>query len=277
MSGSAPAVDANGNLYLSSGDGGFDATSSAAPNNDYGDSVLQIDQTLTIKQYFSPSDEELDYTEDLDLGSGGPILIDLPDSGSNPTHLLVVGGKDGTYYILNRDMMGGLGNSKAWQLLYLTTGIFSTPAYWNNTLYVTSDRQGIQAYPMNLQTAKVAGSPISVTPTTFGFPGTTPVISSMPDESNGILWAIDVSGYCTPRSRSCGPAVLHAYSADNLATELWSSSMDSANTAGYPVKFTQPTVANGHVYIGTRGNNIGGQDNSTSIPGELDVFGILNP
>lgn len=277
MGGSAPAVDANGNLYLSSGDGGFDATSSAAPNNDYGDSVLQMDQALNVKQYFTPSDEENDYTEDLDLGSGGPTLIDLPASGSNPSHLLVVGGKDGTYYIINRDVMGGLGNANAWQLLYLTTGIFSTPAYWNNTLYVTSDRQGIQAYPMNLQTAKIAMSPSSSTSMTFGFPGTTPVISSMPDGSNGILWAIDVSNYCTPRSHSCGPAVLHAYSAGNLANELWNSSTSPANTAGYPVKFTQPTIANGHVYIGTRGNNIGGADNSTSIPGELDVYGILSP
>ncbi|HEX4286022.1 MAG TPA: GH92 family glycosyl hydrolase [Terracidiphilus sp.] len=38
---------------------------------------------------------------------------------------------------------------------------------------------------------------------------------------------------------------------------------------------TVPTVANGKVYVGTRGNNIGGADNSTSIPGELDVYGLL--
>jgi hypothetical protein len=36
-----------------------------------------------------------------------------------------------------------------------------------------------------------------------------------------------------------------------------------------------PTVAIGKVYVGTRGNNQGGADNSTTIPGELDVYGLL--
>jgi hypothetical protein len=33
-------------------------------------------------------------------------------------------------------------------------------------------------------------------------------------------------------------------------------------------------VANGKVYIGTRGNNKGGLSGSTTIPGELDVYGL---
>jgi hypothetical protein len=97
----------------------------------------------------------------------------------------------------------------------------------------------------------------------------------MPDNSNGIVWALDVSQYCTPQSPGCGPAVIHAYNATNLATELWNSTQGIGNTAGNAVKFTVPTVANGKVYIGTRGNNAGGADSSTSIPGELDVYGLL--
>ena len=37
------------------------------------------------------------------------------------------------------------------------------------------------------------------------------------------------------------------------------------------VKFT---VANGKVYVGTRGNNVGGSDASTSNPDELDISGL---
>ncbi len=277
MDGDAPAADASGNLYMSSGNGIFDGNSSTGPSNDYSDSVFQLNGALAMQQYFTPSDEQTDEADDLDVSSAGSVLIDLPANGSNPTHLLVNGAKDGTYYIINRDNMGGFGNSSAWQLLYVGDGIFGTPAYWNNTLFVPANNLGVQAFAVNPQTARIVTSPSSVTPTTFSFPGTNPVISAMPDGSNGILWTINYSSYCTPRSKSCGPAVLHAYSATNLATELWNSSMNTANTAGYPVKYTVPTVANGHVYIGTRGNNIGGADNSTSIPGELDVYGILNP
>lgn len=276
MDGDAPAVDSYGNLYLSSGNGIFDGNSTSAPSNDYSDSILQLNGSLNIQQYFTPSDEQTDEADDMDLGSGGSVLIDVPANGSNPTHLLVNGAKDGTYYIVNRDQMGGFGNPEAWQLLYMNASIFGTPAYWNNTLFAPGNNLPIQAFPLDLQTAHISTSASSATPNTFSFPGTNPVISSMPDGSNAILWAINYSSYCTPRSKGCGPAVLYAYSANDLATELWNSSANSANTAGYPVKYTVPTVANGHVYIGTRGNNTGGIDSSTTIPGELDVYGILN-
>jgi hypothetical protein len=276
MGGAAPPVDASGDVFVSTGNGTFDANSSVPPNNDYGDSVLQMNHALSIEQYFTPSDQQNDAAVDLDLGSGGPTLIDLPANGSNPTHLLVTGAKDGTYYVVDRDNMGGYGNTNAWQLVYLGTGIVSTPAYWNNTLYLPADRASIQAYAVNPQTAKIASSPSSATPTAFGFPGTTPVISTAPSGSNAILWALDNTKYCTPQSSGCGPAVLHAYLPGNLATELWNSSTNAANSAGYAVKFTQPTVANGHVYIGTRGNNTGGAESSSSTAGELDVYGLLN-
>jgi hypothetical protein len=35
-----------------------------------------------------------------------------------------------------------------------------------------------------------------------------------------------------------------------------------------------PTIANGKVYVGTPGNNTGGVYGSSSVSGELDVYGL---
>ena len=68
--------------------------------------------------------------------------------------------------------------------------------------------------------------------------------------------------------------MLHAYDAANIATELWNSGKSSADKAGNAVKFAVPTIADGKVYVGTRGNNTGGTFGSTSVSGELDVYGL---
>ena len=114
-------------------------------------------------------------------------------------------------------------------------------------------------------------SPTSSSPETFAFPGPTSPVSAN-GTSHGIVWALDNTQYCTSESPGCEPAVLHAYDATNLATEFWNSSQNAADQAGNAVKFTVPTVVNGKVYVGTRGNDMG--SGGTSVPGELDVYGL---
>jgi hypothetical protein len=274
MGGGAPSADSNNNLYLITGNATFDANSSTAPNNDYGDSFLKLSSSLSVLQYFAPSDQANDNSSDNDFGSGGAaILVDQP---SGPVqHLVIGGGKDGFLYLLNRDAMGGLGDSNAWQRFNFGNSIFSTGAFWNNTFYMAGVGGHLQAFSFNTSLGKFNTSNASQSSATYGFPGSTPSVSSS-GATNGIVWALNNGNFCTNQAAGCGPAVLHAYDGTNLGTELWNSTLGAGNAAGNAVKFTVPTVANGKVYVGTRGNNTGGITSSTTIPGELDIYGLLN-
>lgn len=65
--------------------------------------------------------------------------------------------------------------------------------------------------------------------------------------NNGIVWAIETDGTYNLYS------VLHAYMASNLAVELYNSEQNSSrDRGGLKVKFTVPTIADGHVFVGSR-------------------------
>jgi len=270
MGGGAPAADSNDDLYVLTGNGTFDAASSADPHDDFGDSLLQLSSGLAVLRYFTPSDQLSDQANDADFGSGGAaILADLP--GEPVTHLVMGGGKDGSLYVLNRDNLAGLGDSSAVQKISVGHGMFVTGAYWNDRFYIVGAGSGLSAYLLNPAIPQFSSTGTSTN--TFGFPGSTPSVSAQGNQ-DGVVWALNNHQYCTYQSHGCGAAVLHAYDATSVSTELWNSSMVGADAAGNAVKFAVPTIANGKVYIGTRGNNTGGVFGSSSISGELDVYAL---
>jgi hypothetical protein len=138
-------------------------------------------------------------------------------------------------------------------------------------LFVAAAGGPVESFQLNQSTAQF--TPLATSSHTFGFPGATLSLSAAGNQ-NGVIWAIDSHSYCTPQSTACGPAVLYAYDAANVATELWNSSTNAGDAAGNAVKFSVPTVANGRVFVGTRGNNAGGADSSSSVPGELEIYGL---
>jgi hypothetical protein len=266
MSGGAPAVDSDNKLYVLTGNGTFDA-----PNHDYGDSLLQLDSTLHVSHYFTPTDEAVFAARDLDFGAGGAtVLADLPD-GNTVTHALICGGKNGIVFVLDRDKLDGYGDGVAVQQITFGHPIFATGAIWNNYFYLGGVNGPLNAY--QLDTSNAHFNLTSSSSHVYGFAGATPSVSSAATR-NGVVWTLETRKYCTSRSNGCGPVVLYAHDATNVARELWNSSLNAADMAGNAIKFTVPTVANGKVYVGTRGNNIGGATNSTSVPGELDIYGL---
>jgi hypothetical protein len=83
-----PAADESGAVYVETGNGRFDVTSGGF---DYGDSLLKLGlegHNLQVRDYFTPHDKSRLDSADLDLGSGGPMLL--------PGHFVLIAGKSGT-------------------------------------------------------------------------------------------------------------------------------------------------------------------------------------
>jgi hypothetical protein len=237
MSGGAPAADSSGNLYVITGNGNFDG------NAQFGDSFLKLSTSggISVSSFFSPSNQASENSGDLDFGSGGAAILVDPSAGPVP-HLAIGGGKDGKMFLLNRDNLGGNSGNDGGAVQAFSVGnmIFATAAFWQNTLYIGPITDHVKSYTLNTSTEQFNTAPASQSPGTFGFPGATPSISAQ-GGSNGIVWAIE----------NAGSAVLHAYDATNLGSELWNSGNNGADQGGGAVKFTVPTVANGKVYVGT--------------------------
>src|SRR6516165_9544771 len=262
MSGGGPAADAAGNVYLLTANGVFETTLDANgfPNQgDYGNSFLKLSATggtLTVSDYFTMYNVVNESGSDQDLGSGGILLLpDLTDSGGTVRHLAVGAGKDGNLYVVDRDSMGRFNSStnKIWQELAgaLAGGIFSTPAYFNGSLYYCPSNGPLRAFTVTA--ARLSATPSSSTTLSFIFPGTSPAISAN-GTSNGIVWAHE----------NTNPAVLHAFDAANLAHELYNSTQapNGRDQFGAGNKFITPAIADGKVFVGT--------------PAGVAEFGLLN-
>jgi hypothetical protein len=235
------ASDRDGAVYAVTGNGKFDASRGGA---DYGDSVLKLvfhNGALTVRDYFTPFDQDRLNRRDIDLGSSGPVL--LPDQSGPHPHLLVAAGKAGLVYLIDRDSMGGFhsgSNSHAVQTLQLGTGAFGAPAFWNGHLYYANRQDALR--DLALQNGRLV--PLHQSAHLFAHPGAIPSVSAN-GAKDGIVWLIESKG--PNRQGFDSDGFLHAYDAADVSHELYSAVL------GPCVRFTMLTVAAGRVYIGARG------------------------
>jgi hypothetical protein len=254
----ALVADGSGNLYFTSGNGTFDANSGGP---DVSDSFVRLNAQLQRQDYFTPFNQACLSQGDVDLGSGGPLLV----PGANA---LIAAGKEGRPYVVSTTSMGGytadpnLNCGTAEQnrtdidkiqqeLPPGTVGsVFSVPAFWNGpngqNVYISQVNGPTRAFSWS--NGKLSTTPTSVTSANGGDPvvssnGTTP--------GTGVVWNVDYGG------------TLHAYDAGNLSAELYNSNQDASRDSldGY-VKFSSVVVTNGQVFVGT--------------PAHLAIFGLLS-
>ena len=101
MGGAAPAVGANGDLWVATGNGSVHSYHHAYDDSD---GILEISPSLRLLQYFAPANWPVNNADDLDM-STEPAL--LPDGQ------VIAAGKSQVVYLLNGTHLGGIGAQQA--------------------------------------------------------------------------------------------------------------------------------------------------------------------
>ncbi len=264
QSGRPPAVDSSGYVYTLVGNGytsGYDGV------NNFNESALKLNPAtgMTLVDWFTPNNWAYMDSSDADLTSSGPMLIPS-------TSLVAGGGKTGVLYILNTANMGkeSANDAGVVQEEKISSDLRGGPVFWQRStanggplLYDWGANDVLKAYPFNGATiAATPSAQAAGTPATW--PGGILALSANADTpGSGVIWATAVTSgfaaYAPPV-----PGALYAFDANNVATELWDSTMNSArDNLGLYGKFVPPLIANGKVYVGTWG-------------GAVVVYGLLS-
>jgi hypothetical protein len=275
MSGQAPAVDDDGFIYISTGNGTVGQNGNANDTSERGESLLKLSTAsgqFKVVDFFTPSDYDYLNQQDEDYGCDGVLLI--PN-----THLSLSGSKESYMYLLDNTKMGGMvsNNSNVLQTLDVNAyfngdrHIHGSPIYYqddkgNEYVYAWAEGGLLKQFPFVRSALlfdtlnKIVGN--TVLP--LGMPGAMLSVSSNgATAGTGIVWASHpING---DANQSTVPGILQAFDATDISRELWNSNSSGIrDSVGSFAKFVPPTIANGKVYLAT-------------FSGKLNVYGLNAP
>jgi hypothetical protein len=256
LSGAGPSADASGNVYVVTGNGFYDG------GLNFGDTVVKLNPTGSILDWFTPFNQATLAANDVDLGSAAVLI--LPDSvtSSAHPHLALTTGKTAVLYLLDvsqpnpgQTSMGKFNSSTDNDVQEVipvpppnTTlddgGNFGGPAYWNGNIYTTG--QNFPLSQFQISNGTISTPQFASSTNTFPPRGGIPAVSAN-GAAGGVVWIVDYTGF-----QNNTAAILDAYDATNVGNLLFSSPASGAGSAGLAVKWSVPTVANGKVYVGTQ-------------------------
>ncbi len=252
MSGAGPAASSSG-IFLLDANGTFDSSLNIdgfPANGDFGNAFVKFNKNssgiLQVNDYFATDRTAQQSSADVDLGSGGVLLLPPVTDNEGALYYLALGaGKDGNIYVVNCYHLGKYlsGGDNIHQLLYgaLPEGERGGPAYFDNKVYYGGVNDYMRAF--GISNARLESTPSSMTEVKFTYPGATPSISA-DGSRNGIVWAV---------LNNSTAAVLYAFNAENLSQELYDSNQSGTRDQFGPGnKFITPTISHGRVYVGTQ-------------------------
>jgi hypothetical protein len=275
MSGQGPAVDDDGYIYVSTGNGTTGTSSSPNDTVNRAESLLKLSTAsgnLKVVDFFTPGDYDYLNRQDLDYGVDGVLLI--PNS-----HLSVSGSKESYLYLIDNTKMGGtdIYNKNVSQQINVNANfdgekhIHGSPAYFQDDkgkeyIYAWAESGLLKQFPFSRTTMLVdtLNKIIGNTALPGGRPGAMLSVSSNgATAGTGILWASHpING---DANQSVVPGILQAFDATDVSKELWNSNLSGIrDSVGKFAKFVPATVANGKVYLATFSN-------------KLNVYGLNAP
>lgn len=260
-SGMGMAADAQGNLYVVTGNGTVGDAGDATNPTNRGSSALKLTpsgSTLRVASYFTPYNFQYLNDQDLDYGGMGALLI--PNSS-----LYLTGGKDGKLYLLNRDDMGGIlpSSNQVQQVVTLgsNANMHCQAAYYKGGskefVYVWSENDPLRGIPFD-RAGNLLTTQSQVVSSTLGPTGQSGAILSVSSNGTqagtGIVWASYAA--TGDAEHDVSPGILRAFDANEVSKELWNNQRNVRDNAGFYAKFSAPTIANGHVYLPTFSNQV---------------------
>ena len=274
QSGQGPAADLDGNIYLMTGNGTFDANKNGS---NYGESFVKLKlegPSIAVKDYFTPCNQGFLNDRDLDLGSGGVMLV------SDGSPRIVGGGKDGMLFVLSPASMGKYVESAAAPCQNTNViqafqafdpivqdgqthygNIHGSPVYWKGPdtgrIYVWGENSPLKAFKFSQGHVQEPDNPRrSAFRPPDGMPGGMLSLSADGSKAGtGILWAVVPFDGDANQQRGVKGIVL-ALDAQDVSRTLWTSEQDPGrDRLGLFAKFAPPTIANGRVFVATYGDD----------------------
>jgi hypothetical protein len=188
--------------------------------------------------YWAPTNWfDLD-NQNLDLGSSGPLLVDVP--GATPSNLVVAMGKDDNAYLLNRDNLGGITDPVAslhvsdYHILRQAAATYKT----NQGTYVAFRYNGARLSTFRI-TATNPPSIIDGWTVNRGSGGCgSPFVTSTGGTNNMIVWVVGTDG----------DQRLHGYDGDTAAV-VYAGGGPNELMAGTRSYSTTGIAARGRIYV----------------------------
>jgi len=230
-----------------SASGGFSAPATYGDGEAVYKLGTSLARTTAASDFFVPSNWSSLDSSDTDVSGSGIMLFDV--AGATPSALILLLGKDGNAYLINRTSMGGNPATPVRTLKVANGTIIQASALFTTstgTYFVF--RGGVQGCPTGMTGGLMAvqvtaASPPNMTPVWCGGPtgSSNPIVTmSNAQGADPIIWAVGTNGQVSATAMVISGS-----------TVSWANALTNTVTTAAVVGHQSPIVANGRVIVAT--------------------------